>query len=122
MPRQRFDSFMSQYTGKRVGRFARVAKAVSIMTRVAKLIRVYALQQHTMREVNQLRDKFADGLTKKDSEMLHQQAKVLLQATHRHESLSDLIQKKRLGNFFPISTEFPKYFKIEPVNKQNRTR
>ena len=42
---------------------------------MAKLIRVYALQQHTMREVNQLRDKFADGLTKKDSEMLHEQVK-----------------------------------------------
>ena len=53
----------------------RVAKAVGILSRVAKLIRVYALQQHTMREVNQLRDKFADGLTKKDSEMLHAQVR-----------------------------------------------
>lgn len=101
MPRQRFESVISSYTGKKIGRFARVAKAVGILSRVAKLIRVYALQQHTMREVNQLRDKFADGLTKKDSEMLHEQAKVLLQATHRQESLSDLIQKAEQDSVVP---------------------
>ena len=88
MPRQRFESVVSSYTGKRIGRFARVAKAVGILSRVAKLIRVYALQQHTMREVNQLRDKFADGLTKKDSEMLHAQVKTRISS--RKVEINDL--------------------------------